>query len=63
MSMMTAETGLVRPVDCTPVELLPVISMDAVAEHDHEDDCWVIFYDLVYDLTDFIREVRVSPKR
>ena len=54
---MIAGSGLIRPVDCTPVELLPVISMDAVAEHDHDDDCWIIFYDLVYDLTDFVREV------
>ncbi|CAG0918719.1 unnamed protein product [Notodromas monacha] len=45
-----------RPTDCTPIEDLPVISMDTVAEHYHDDDCWVILYDLIYDITDFIRE-------
>lgn len=33
------------------------ISLDEVLYHDSSDDCWIIIYDRVYDVTDFLRQV------
>ncbi|XP_022914316.1 cytochrome b5-like [Onthophagus taurus] len=33
-----------------------IFTLKEVASHDDIDDCWVIIYDRVYDLTDFIME-------
>lgn len=33
---------------------LPEVSLAQVAWHDHINDCWVVVYDRVYDLTDFL---------
>lgn len=41
--------------------LRPVISLSEVAYHDCYDDCWIVLYDRVYDITNFLR--LVSSKR
>ncbi|XP_034474363.1 cytochrome b5 [Drosophila innubila] len=40
------------------VELLSVaeITLEEVAHHDSFDDCWIVIYDRVYDVTEFLRE-------
>jgi cytochrome b involved in lipid metabolism len=37
----------------------PTISLDQVSWHDHYADCWVVIYDRVYDITEFLQEVSV----
>lgn len=34
-----------------------IISMKEVSWHDEPNDCWVIIFDRVYDITDFLDEV------
>lgn len=36
---------------------LKKISLEEVADHDCADDCWMIIYDRVYELTRFLKEV------
>lgn len=36
---------------------LQQISLDEVAKHDCYDDCWIIIYDRVYDITEFLHQV------
>lgn len=38
----------------------PIITLKEVAEHDSYDDCWIILYDRVYDVTKFLYEVNIS---
>ncbi|XP_037927340.1 cytochrome b5 [Teleopsis dalmanni] len=38
----------------TVVSGLPEISLQEVAMHDDYDDCWIIIYDRVYDVTKFL---------
>lgn len=33
------------------------ISLDEVSDHDSYDDCWIIIYDRVYDVTKFLQQV------
>lgn len=33
------------------------ISLEEVLYHDSSDDCWIIIYDRVYDVTDFLHQV------
>lgn len=35
---------------------LPEISLDAVSQHDDFNDCWVVIYDRVYDVTNFLQD-------
>lgn len=35
-----------------------IISLEEMSWHDNEKDCWVVIYDRVYDLTNFLDEVR-----
>lgn len=35
---------------------LPIIPLDAVANHDDFSDCWVVIYDRVYDVTNFLQD-------
>ncbi|CAD7079702.1 unnamed protein product [Hermetia illucens] len=45
------------PVKSTPGEKyngLAEISLEEVAEHDNIEDCWVVIYDRVYDVTKFL---------
>lgn len=37
-----------------------VISLEEISWHDNEKDCWVVIYDRVYDLTNFLQEVRYT---
>lgn len=34
-----------------------IISLAEVSLHDTQDDCWVVIYDRVYDITTFLDEV------
>lgn len=34
-----------------------IISLNEVSEHDSYDDCWIVVYDRVYDVTNFLKEV------
>ncbi|KAJ8929231.1 hypothetical protein NQ314_018110 [Rhamnusium bicolor] len=33
-----------------------IITLEEVSWHDHARDCWIIIYDRVYDVTDFLEE-------
>lgn len=35
----------------------PIITLREVADHDTYDDCWIILYDRVYDVTEFLNQV------
>ncbi|XP_054164477.1 cytochrome b5-like [Oppia nitens] len=35
---------------------LPQYTLSQVSEHCHYNDCWLIIYDLVYDVTNFLAE-------
>lgn len=35
----------------------PIISLREVFEHDNYDDCWIVLYDRVYDVTQFLNQV------
>ena len=37
---------------------LPTISLSEVSQHYTSDDAWIVFYDKVYDVTDFLDEVK-----
>jgi Cytochrome b5-like Heme/Steroid binding domain len=37
---------------------LPEVNLKQVAFHDCANDCWIIVYDLVYDVTSFLDKVR-----
>lgn len=37
--------------------LRPIISLREVLEHDNYDDCWIVLYDRVYDVTQFLNQV------
>lgn len=45
----------------TAKEFIPpekrIISLKEVSLHDHADDCWIVIYDRIYDLTNFLDEV------
>ena len=41
----------------TPEAKDRVISLAEVSLHDTQKDCWVVIYDRVYDITDFLYEV------
>lgn len=34
----------------------PEITLEEVAQHDSFDDCWIVIYDRVYDVTHFLRK-------
>lgn len=34
-----------------------IISLREVFEHDNYDDCWIVLYDRVYDVTQFLNQV------
>jgi cytochrome b involved in lipid metabolism len=38
------------------------ISLDEVSNHDSLDDCWIILYDRVYDVTNFLSSVSYVQK-
>lgn len=36
-----------------------IINLSEVACHDTIDDCWIVLFDRVYDVTDFLDKVRI----
>lgn len=46
----------------TPEAKDRVISLAEVSLHDTRNDCWVVIYDRVYDITDFLYEVSYYSK-
>lgn len=36
-----------------------IITLEEISWHDNASDCWVVIYDRVYDLTDFLDEVNI----
>ncbi|XP_062141974.1 uncharacterized protein LOC133850033 [Drosophila sulfurigaster albostrigata] len=40
----------------TELIAVPEITLEEVAQHDSFDDCWIVIYDRVYDVTQFLRE-------
>lgn len=44
-----------QAVVVTPEER--VIGLQEVSWHDTRNDCWIVIYDRVYDITDFLDEV------
>jgi cytochrome b involved in lipid metabolism len=44
------------PVMTTPLDELPTYTLKEVSYHDNLDDCWVVIYDRIYDITNFIYE-------
>ncbi|KAL2108401.1 hypothetical protein VUR80DRAFT_3825 [Thermomyces stellatus] len=40
---------------------LKTLSLDEVAKHNSRESCWVILYDTVYDVTDFLDEHPAGP--
>lgn len=38
----------------------PIITLKEVGEHDSYDNCWIILYDRVYDVTKFLNEVNIK---
>lgn len=44
--------------DCSPKDR--TITLDEVSWHDTPSDCWVIIYDRVYDISDFLDEVNIN---
>ena len=58
LAMATASVG--QKALCLAVNALRlsdrVIPLDTVAWHDNCDDCWIVLYDRVYDITQFLRD-------
>lgn len=47
---------------CGPQQTIPlagerIITLEEVSWHDTPKDCWIVVYDRVYDVTDFLDEV------
>uniref|UniRef100_A0A1A9WLM5 Cytochrome b5 heme-binding domain-containing protein n=1 Tax=Glossina brevipalpis TaxID=37001 RepID=A0A1A9WLM5_9MUSC len=40
----------------SPVTSLPEICLETVAQHDDYSDCWIVIYDRVYDVTNFLQD-------
>lgn len=45
----TSPTTMSEP----PATTIEAVTLDELASHDSPNDCWVLFYDLVYDLTEY----------
>lgn len=39
----------------TETKSLPEITLNEVSNHDSYDNCWIVVYDRIYDVTDFIK--------
>ncbi|CAG7837115.1 unnamed protein product [Allacma fusca] len=40
----------------TPMDDLPLFTLDDVSYHDTPNDCWMIIYDRIYDVSSFLTE-------
>lgn len=56
-SVETKSTWKARLEPGTPEAKDRVINLAEVSMHDSYQDCWVVIYDRVYDITDFFDEV------
>lgn len=36
-------------------------TLEEVAEHDTDDDCWIVLNDIVYDISDFVEDPSQHP--
>lgn len=55
----TAMSVLCRSQPTIPSVEDKTITLEEVSWHDTPGDCWIIVYDRVYDVTDFLDEVRI----
>ncbi|CAH2004793.1 unnamed protein product [Acanthoscelides obtectus] len=59
----TATTSVVVPIKEKVVEEkleLRILTLEEISWHDNECDCWVVIYDRVYDVTNFLEEKPIS---
>merc|ERR1712140_116643 len=42
------------------LDTLPLISLEEVQKHCYEDDAYMVFYDRVYNVTNFLNQVHTS---
>ena len=52
----TTTTGQLATTTSTPSGSTKEYTAEDVAKHNTENDCWVILYDKVYDVTNFLAE-------
>ena len=46
-----------QPTTPTDWSQLPQYSLEVVSHHQSCDDCWIVIYDKIYNVTDFISQV------
>lgn len=44
-------------IDAKRRSLKAEISLETVSFHDNKRDCWIVIYDRIYDITNFLDEV------
>ena len=49
-------TKLIKKSDTKPIQF-PLYTMADVSDHCELCDCWIVLWDKVYDITEFIKEV------
>lgn len=54
---ITHEETIYIPAAVLEKATLPEISLLEVSQHDSFDDCWLVIYDRVYDVTSFLQSV------
>lgn len=54
------KTSEMEAVSTSASDSLPEINLGQVSWHDQPDDCWIVLYDRVYDITEFLREVKIK---
>ena len=55
LSALFGLTALLEPaVRARPAPALPAFTLDEVADHCWPEDCWLVLYDRVYDVTRFL---------
>ena len=50
-------TKLMKISDLEQLKQFPFFTMSDVSDHCELSDCWIVLWDKVYDLTEFVREV------
>lgn len=51
------KSSIVVPSEDVLENTLPTISLKEVAKHDSYNSCWIIIYDRVYDITNYLNVV------
>lgn len=49
-----------KRADHAPQDAVPLYTMSQVSDHCEFSDCWVVIFDRVYDITDFLNQVIVG---